>query len=131
MTNITKEQIWAAEDLPVEECEVPEWGGTVTVRTMMGKERDEFEAAVQGGGKAGGGLNMRGLKARLVQLTVVNGDGKLLFLPLEVKKLNEKSAAVLSRIADVALRMNGFSPKDVDELVGNSPSGPSAASGSD
>jgi hypothetical protein len=130
VTNITKDQIWDAEDLPTEDIEVPEWGGTITLRTMTGSERDEFESTIQskgGGGK--GRMDLRGLKARLVQLTAVNGDG-LMFARADIPKLQSKSAAVLSRMADVALRLNGFTAQDVEDLAGNSPDDPSDDSGS-
>ena len=42
---LNREAILAAEDLPRELVEVPEWGGAVYVRALTGAERDQFEAS--------------------------------------------------------------------------------------
>ena len=43
---LSRDDILKAEDLTTEEVDVPEWGGTVLVRGLTGRERDEFEASV-------------------------------------------------------------------------------------
>ena len=43
---LTKDQILKSDDLPSEEVSVPEWGGSVMVRSMTGYERDQFEQSV-------------------------------------------------------------------------------------
>jgi hypothetical protein len=44
-----REKILNARDLPSQEMEVPEWNGAkVLIRTMSGKERDEFERFLAG-----------------------------------------------------------------------------------
>ena len=47
MNILSKEAILAADDLPREKVNVPEWGGEVLVRTMSGTDRDAFEASLQ------------------------------------------------------------------------------------
>jgi hypothetical protein len=51
---------------------------------------------------------------------MVDGEGKRLFRSeAEVRRLGEKSADALSRVADVATRLSGLSAGDVEELTGN------------
>ena len=46
MTILTRDQILQANDLVTETVEVPEWGGSVFVKSLTGVERDQFEAAI-------------------------------------------------------------------------------------
>ncbi len=46
MNLLPRDLIDGADDLPVEDVEVPEWGGAVRLRTLTGSERDGFEASV-------------------------------------------------------------------------------------
>jgi len=127
---LSKDAIFAADDLPRETVNVPEWGGDVIVRTMTGAERDAFEYQLMQA-KKGEKLDGRGLKARMCVLTIVNEAGDPLFDdPSDVLTLQTKSAAVLNRLFEVSSRLNGLSDGDVEELAGNSPAAPSGDSGS-
>lgn len=118
MAILKREQILSADDLKRESVSVPEWGGEVLVRTMTGAERDAFEAAI-GGGKARQ-VNTANIRARLVALTVVDEAGARLFADGDMEALGRKSAAALDRCFSVAMRLNGLSAKDVEELEKNS-----------
>ena len=49
---LNKEQIRQAADIQTQDIEVPEWGGTVRLKSLTGAERDRFEAGVvQGQGR--------------------------------------------------------------------------------
>lgn len=122
MQYLTRDQILEAEDLLSEDVEVPEWGGVVKVRGLTGAERDRFEGSIvkMRGNKAD--VNMRNLRAKLVALSAVNGDGKRLFKTPDVDALGQKSAVALQRVFDVAQRLSGISDQDVEELAGNSDS---------
>ena len=74
---LTRDEIFAASDLPVEEVQVPEWGGSVYVRTMSGTERDSFEQEIVDARKAGQEANVRG---RLAARTVSDQQGERMFL---------------------------------------------------
>jgi len=125
---LTREEILQAEDLPTEDVEVPEWGGTVRVRTLAGYERDRFEESIteQQGKRAR--IIADNLRAKLVALSVIGADGQRLFDEGDVRALGEKSAKALDRVFAVAQRLSGISDRDVDELVGNSGDGQSDAS---
>lgn len=119
---LSADEILGASDLAPEPVDVPEWNGTVLVRGMTGAERDKFESSLMND-------NMRGVnkekglanyRARLAAATLVDSDGKRLFRSdAEVKRLGEKNAQALTRIAEVASRLSGLSDSDVEELTGN------------
>lgn len=128
---LTREQIFGAVDLSFEDVDVPEWGGTVRVGMLTGTERDAFEqeVVVRQGKKTQ--LNLANIRARLVALAVVDGEGQRVFNEGDVKALGRKSALALNRVFEVAQRINGLTEEDMGELAGNSESGQSDDSISD
>lgn len=114
MSGLTRDAILAAPDRPLEAVEVPEWGGTVYVRTMGADERDAFEERL--GDQAKG---LRGMRALLAVLTLCDAEGARLFTEDDLPALSAKSAAVLDRIAETAMRLNGIGAKDERALAGN------------
>lgn len=111
MRQLTKEEIFAADDLISEVVPVPEWGpdGAVTVRAfdlasrdafyapLIGKEGEERRAAIA---EVGG--------VRLIVFSVVDADGNQLFTEGDAERLKKKLPAVLERIVAVAQRLNGL-----------------------
>lgn len=123
-----RSRILEADDLPIETVECPEWGLSLKVRTLSGTERDEWENRVIAA-RAGKGLDLRGIKIMLVQLTVVDDDGQQVFTPADRAALNGKSSRAIDRLFQVAQRLSGLTNDDVQEMVGNSGGGLSADSG--
>src|SRR5690606_35415422 len=119
---LKREEILKIDDIKTEEELVPEWGarGGVLVRGLNGAERDRFEGSIlhQSGKKTK--VNMQNARARLVQMSTVDEDGKLIFSAADVLALGSKNAAALDRIFDVASRLSGISEDDMEELVKNS-----------
>lgn len=103
--------------LPTETVEVPEWGGSVVVRGLSAGGRDQFELALKESREEEGGLS--DVRARLVALTAVDDDGKLLFKEGDVEDLSAISAKPMDRLFDVASRLSGMGPKDVEEMEKN------------
>jgi hypothetical protein len=125
---LNKQEILAKEDLKTEDVFVPEWDAWVKVRTLNASERDHFEAGtVQRNGKKTT-TNLENIRARLCLLCLVDENGERLFQEEDTYPLGGKSAAALDRIFTVAQRLNGLRDEDVEELAGNSPAGPIAAS---
>lgn len=125
-----RDQILAADDLPREAVEVPEWGCTVFVRTMTGAERDSFELSMHRDRGDDEKANVRNIRARLAVLTVIDSDGLRVFKDEDADALGQKSAAALDRVFAVSQRLNGLSPRDVEDMAKNSDGAPSDGSGS-
>lgn len=119
MAILKREEILQAADLQVEEVQVPEWGGSVLVRGMTGAERDQFEStAVERKGTTYH-VNMQNVRARLAAACVVDEGGERMFSEKDVEALGKKSGAALQRVFDVAMRLSGMTPADVEELATN------------
>jgi hypothetical protein len=125
---LTRDAILEAQDLQHEEVYIPEWGGSVRVRTLTGAERDAFEQSIVDQRGKDTRMNLRNIRAKLVALTVVDGDGKRLFSDADAKLLGQKSASALDKIFDVAQRLSGLRDEDVEELAKNSEDGLNAGS---
>jgi hypothetical protein len=120
MAMLTRDMILAADDLPKELVEVPEWGGSVYVRCLTGTERDAWEASVVEMGKDGKTKpNMENLRAKLVARTLCDEDGARVFSDGDVAVLGAKSAAAMDRLYAVAARLSKISKEDESELLGN------------
>ncbi|MFE6305039.1 hypothetical protein [Nocardiopsis sp. NPDC057823] len=116
MALLTADQILAVNDEAYEEVHVPEWGGSVRVRGITGKERDSFEASLVDK-KTGQTSKLSNARARLVVMTVVDEEGRRLFSIEDVAALGKKSAAALERVFKVATRLAGMSDDDLAELI--------------
>ena len=126
---LSKSQILAADDLPRELVNVPEWNGDVYVKALTAKERDDYEAGfvVQKGG-AVKSIDLANVRARLVAMTIVDESGIRMFNDMEVFDLGRKSATALNRVYEVAKRLSGISQSDEEEMVKNSDAGQSGVS---
>ena len=126
MKLLTKQAILAAADLPHEDVPVPEWGGTVRVRSMTGVERDAFRAALN----AEGGTPIGQFSAALLAATIVDEAGNKLFEAADLEALQAKSAKALDIPAGVAMRLNGLGGAAVADAAKNSAAAQNADSGS-
>lgn len=118
MAFLSKDDILNADDRKTVTVSVPEWGGEVLVRSLSGRERDEFEAStvrIRGGKRED---NMENLRARLVSLCMVDDNGRRLFTSKhEIAALGTKSVAALQRVFNKCQELNGMSDEDVEELT--------------
>ena len=114
---LTREQILAINDAQTESIDCPEWGDNIFIRVMSGTERDRFEA-----------LHVKDptkdFRARLAVATVCDSVGQLLFSHDDIDAVSAKSSVVLDRIFSKAVKLNGISSQDVDELGKTSPPTP-------
>ena len=117
-----REAILNADDLKTADVEVPEWNGVVRVRALRGVDRDLFEQSLintddeDEEGKVKTKVNMLGMRARLVALGAVDGEGVLLFSEADAEKLGYKSAAALERVCDEVMRLSGMNKSEVEKL---------------
>jgi hypothetical protein len=117
---LSRDDILKAEDNAPEELEIPEWGGSVLVRGMSGRERDAFEVSMRdqrSGQQIPGAMN--NIRAKLVARCIVDDDGDRVFTDSDIAALGEKSGAAIDRIFDVASRLSGMSEYDEKEMAAN------------
>jgi hypothetical protein len=132
MALLTKDQILSADDRKTKEVPVPEWGGSVLIRTLTGRERDAFEATTVRTKGSKQESNYENFRARFVAECVVDETGKKLFAHRgEVQMLGNKSVAALQRVFNAAQELNGMSEDDVEELTEGFESAPDEDSISD
>lgn len=128
---LSKADILGCIDLRFETVAVPEWGGSVRVRTLSGAERDAFEATLMKTLNGKRVPDMDNLRAKLLAATVVDEEDKPIFGVHDLVALGRKSAVAIDRIFAVAQRLNAMAPESVEESIKNSMPGPSAGSTSD
>ncbi len=115
---LTKEEILAADDMTIKSVEVPEWGGTVYIRTMSSEERDRFEADWVNS-KGGREIGMANFRARSLVLTICDAEGVRLFDDSDVALLAAKSIQAIEPIFVASQKLNRISDDDIQELAGN------------
>lgn len=110
---LSKDQILAADDLPFEDVEIPQWGGSVRVRAMTGQEKDAFELSILREKKDGTyEMNQENFRAKLLASTLVGEDGKPLFCVEEAALLGGKSSKALDVAFQVAKRLNAIGEEE-------------------
>lgn len=117
---LSVEEIASTDDIEVREVFVPEWKGWVRVRTLTGAQRNKLEKSLVEGKGKNRDVNMERFRSRLVAMSCVNDNGKRLFSDAQADMLEQKSAAAIERIVNVAKELSGFSEEDVEDLVGES-----------
>lgn len=130
MALLNKAAIFSQDDRKYEDVEVPEWGGSVRIRSLTGTERDEYEESLlsQRNGKAKAVL--RNYRAKLVALSAVDESGAPLFDRADVMRLGNSNSAALDRLYEACQRLSGLSDEDIEELTENfdeAPEGPSTS----
>lgn len=128
---LTKNQILTANDLETREVDVPEWGGSVTVKALSGKARDAWEASLRVTRGKQTAADTSNIRAKLVARALIGDDGERLFSDQDIAALGDKSALVLDRLFDVIAEMSGLSNKADEDAEKNSQDVPSEASTSD
>lgn len=119
---LSKEQILAIRDIKIEEFYVPEWDGSIYIKTMTAEERDKFEEAIfiKDSGKRK--TDLSGLRAKLCAFVICDEEGKRLFSDAEVEALGKKSGAALTRIFEKAQEISSMREDDIEEMAKNSES---------
>lgn len=120
------EEILATDDEQTDYVNVPEWGGKVKVRGLMGVERDKYETGFvkfQGNQRI---VDLTNARARLVAAAIIDEKGKRVFTDAQVERLGKKSSIALTRVFERVQELSGMNENDIKELVtvlGNAPSG--------
>ena len=119
---LNKQQILAVRDIKIEELYIPEWDGSIYIKTMTAEERDKFEEAIfiKDSGKRK--TDLSGLRAKMCAFVICDEEGNRLFSEAEVEALSKKSAAALTRIFEKAQEISATREDDVEEMAKNSES---------
>jgi len=113
---ISKNDIFKSVDTTIEEVKVPEWGGSIFIKTLSGTDRDLFEGACA---KASENNNFKNIRAKLLVFSIVNEKGDKLFEEKDADKLGKKSSRVLDRLFTIAQKISGISKDDREEMEKN------------
>jgi hypothetical protein len=124
---LSKSEILECQDMRIKVVEVPEWGGSVRLRSLTGAERDAFEATLVKEVDGKRVPDMENLRAKLLAATIVDEDDRQIFNAYDLAALGRKSAVALDRVFAVAQRLNGMSADAVEDAVKNSDSAPEGA----
>lgn len=125
-----REAIAAAVDTVYEEVEIPEWGGSVRVKSLSATERDAFEATLVATEGKKNRTNLVNIRAKLVAACLVDALGARIYADpsVGVNELGQRNGAAMDRIFTVCQRLSGMSQKDIEELEKNSLPGLSESS---
>jgi len=112
-TGSLRDRIFAKDDIIKEKVEVEEWGVTVEVRSMTGRERAQSMKEYV---DEEGNVDAERLYPALIVATVYDPTtGEPVFQPEDAASLNLKNSGALEKLAQVAIRLSGMGQKAVDE----------------
>lgn len=107
VTLLSAEAILAAEDIKTVDVNVPEWGGTVRLRTLTGEEAMRFAESVTGENRSESAV-------RIVGLCAIKDDGTPLFTEEQLTQLKQKSLRAIMRLQREAMTINGFTEEEAE-----------------
>ena len=116
-------QILEANDLPTEKVFVPEWTDQpLYIRSMSGKERDDFEQTLLSMNDAGDRVqSIKNFRGQILARTLCEDkEGRIrIFTDADADALGEKSSAALDKCLEAAKRLSGISEKDQENILKN------------
>jgi hypothetical protein len=121
---ITREEFLAKPDLNPVEVPIPALGGSVWVRTMSTRQRDDYDLD-QGETKT---ARREDIRARILVFTVCDEEGNLLFKPEDKTRISDLFADRTQPLFEEALKVNNIFKADVEEAEKNSETVPSQCS---
>jgi hypothetical protein len=115
---LTKADILAVSDLPTKDIEVPEWGGTIRIRSLTSAQVEDLQAEFMAA-RDDGRLVPQHWRAKHLALSAVDEAGALLFTEAEASKLAQKSGVAMGRVFDAINTFNGQKPGAVEDAAKN------------
>tara|TARA_Y100001968_G_C19321768_1_gene699667 strand:- start:119 stop:472 length:354 start_codon:yes stop_codon:yes gene_type:complete len=115
---LSKDAILAAKDTDVHEVDVPEWGGSILLRSMTGAQRNNYEhwAHKQSNLKS---PDYRGIRERLIISCAVDADGKPLFTEDDLAALSDKNSEVIDRLHAKCRLICGMDDEAIEDAAKN------------
>lgn len=101
---LDRNAILNAQDVNYEVLEIPEWGGTIRLRTLTGDQAAEFMDMKED--------EKKDVMPRILSLAVVDANGDRVFEDTDFVAIMRKSMRPLLRVLKVVNRMNGFEKED-------------------
>lgn len=117
---LTRQAILEADDQVIEPMDVPEWGGTIYVRSLTAQERDSYDRAMVRVGPRGEAQTSNALnnvRALLLVRCVTDKGGTRLFGDKDATALGKKSSAVVQRVWAVAQRLSGMDAEEQEAIA--------------
>ncbi len=117
---LTAAEIFALDDQQTEDVYVPQWSGFITIRSMTGAERDQYEASLVSytrdakGTPIVKGVELQNLRARLISMVAIDEKGGRLFSPPDVLRLGTKNAAALDVLKVAAERLSNLTSPAIE-----------------
>ena len=97
---LTAESILQSDDFTFADVDVPEWGGTVRIRSMSGAQRATLRKALEAGTETGDEM--------VCVMCIVDEDGNRIFNSSQIEALRKKNTNAITRIAMRALEISGM-----------------------
>ena len=119
---LNRDDILAVLDIKIEKVEVPEWGGSVFIKSMTGAEKDAYDDSICDLDGQEVVMNMVDASAKLCAKTICDKDGKRLFTKKDILALGKKNGRALERCSKVARRLSGYKKDDIPTILKNSKS---------
>jgi Phage tail assembly chaperone, TAC len=126
---ISKQQIQNSNDRVIKRVLVPEWSNGdaeayVVVRSMTVKERAGYEqywndTYPDREKESGAKPATSEVVARMIVYTVVDDAGEPLFTVEDIPSFNDRNSAVLTRLWNAAIELNGVNAQKVQEAKAN------------
>lgn len=116
-----KSDILEAQDIKIELMDVPEWNGSIYVKTLTGAERDKLEASIMSFGNDGRprGMKLDNMRAMVAVLGICDEKGDAIFTMKDITALSAKSSSALDRVVAKIQSLAAMSQLDIENLIGD------------
>lgn len=111
---LTKENIFASQDITTQLIPMPEWGGEVRIKAMSIGDQIEFEK-----------LNKKSkdtsnIVCNTLMFCCIDEDGERLFSEEDLKLLEHKSFRAIEKLFKACLELNALSEESLEKEAKNS-----------
>ncbi len=93
--------------------------GKVRIRSLTELERSKFEASMRAKNGEVSNVKLVDMKARLIVLCVVDGEGNPLLTHRDIDQLLQQDSKVTNELVDAIQAHCGFTKTDIEELEKN------------
>jgi len=112
---LTADEIWAAKDIEERVVEVPQWGGSVRIRTLSQKQSSELRRRAQRINPATKQSELD--NEALEQLLFIEGVIEPRFTMADYGRIADKSMVAVTTVLRAIMDASGFSSESVSEAT--------------